>query len=282
MSRLHPFALVAAGLALAAGLLVLPAVSWAFDVKITPAEASAEVVPGTTWSLPVMVTNMGRSPIHIAPEVGDLWYTPDKGMVSGPPGTYPRTAAPWIDVSPPDKLLAPTESAVFVVRASPPADIEGGYYAMVVVQAKSTQPVGGSRIRPQGRIGIQIRLAGAGTGTRGLEVLDTRVTPPTEATPLTATLEVRSTGDTHIRPTFRGVIRTEAGRSIGRVESGRGGWLFPGQAGSISLETTTTLTPGRYVLVGAVVFAEQSVAVSQVFDVPEPVDHGDAAPATPP
>ncbi|MCS6903139.1 MAG: dockerin type I domain-containing protein [Candidatus Bipolaricaulota bacterium] len=183
-----------------------------------------------------------------------------------PPGTLPRSAAGWLSVSPVRFDLARNEQREVKFSLRVPRDIEGTYWAAILVEAspKQTQPQPGTTVVVRRRFAVKVFQTPPGTGKREgrITMLDVRgLNPPN------VWVEFENRGTVHVqRVTGRVEIRDEKGSTVDKIEFDS----FPTLPGAKRQLKVTSgrkkgdlLPPGRYAVVAILDYGGESLAGGQ-------------------
>lgn len=183
-----------------------------------------------------------------------------------PPGTLPRSAAGWLSVSPLRFDLARNEQKDVRFSLRVPRDIEGTYWAAILVEAspKQTQPQPGTTVVVRRRFAVKIFETPPGTGRRDgrITMLDVRgLNPPN------AWIEFENRGTVHVqRVSGRIEIRDERGSTVDKIEFDS----FPTLPGAKRQLKVTSgrkkgdlLPPGRYAVIAILDYGGESLAGGQ-------------------
>src|SRR5262245_22860789 len=107
------------------------------SLGLTPAEIRATFKPQQVLQFDVAVSNDGHTPVPMRGTVMDLWFDPRTNeKVFAPPGTLPRSASNWITFVPSTFIVPPHGTAKVKLVITPPADVDGGSYAVLFVESK--------------------------------------------------------------------------------------------------------------------------------------------------
>jgi len=184
-----------------------------------------------------------------------------------PPGTLPRSAAPWLSVSPLRFDLAPNEQKEIRFSIKVPSEIVGTYWTAIMVEAapKQTQPQPpGTTVVVRRRFAVKVLETPPGTGTKDgrITLLDVRgLNPPN------IFVEFENRGTVHT-PEVKGriEIRDEKGATLEKLDVEG----FPTLPGAKRLLKVTSarkkgdlLPPGKYLLLAIFDYGGESLAGGQ-------------------
>ncbi len=222
---------------------------------------------GASETLSFQVLNNETDPLEIQISLAD-W---DRDITGEnrfyPPGTLPRSLAPWLSVSPLRFDLVPNEQREIRFSIKVPSDITGTHWAAIMVEAapKQTQPQPpGTTVVVRRRFAVKVLETPPGTGTKDgrITLIDVRgLNPPN------IFLEFENRGTVHT-PQVKGriEIRDEKGGTVEKldVES------FPTLPGAKRrLKVTSArkkgdlLPPGKYLILAILDYGGDSLAGGQ-------------------
>jgi P pilus assembly chaperone PapD len=249
--------------ALGVGLAALPSQA----LLISNIEFDLTLPRGASETLAFQVLNNEADPLEIQISLAD-WDRDSNGENRFyPPGTLPRSAAPWLSVSPLRFDLAPNEQKEIRFSMKVPADIVGTHWAAIMVEAapKQTQPQPpGTTVVVRRRFAVKVLETPPGTGSKEgrITLIDVRgLNPPN------IFLEFENRGTIHT-PDVKGrvEIRDEKGATLEKldVES------FPTLPGAKRLLKVTSarkkgdlLPPGKYLILAILDYGGESLAGGQ-------------------
>ncbi|GBC75930.1 hypothetical protein HRbin07_00122 [bacterium HR07] len=249
--------------ALGIGLATIPSQA----LLISNIEFDLALPRGASETLAFQVLNNEADPLEIQISVAD-W---DRDITGEnrfyPPGTLPRSLAPWLSVSPLRFDLTPNEQKEIRFSIKIPSEITGTYWAAIMVEAapKQTQPQPpGTTVVVRRRFAVKVLETPPGTGTKDgrISLLDVRgLNPPN------IFIEFENRGTVHT-PEVKGriEIRDEKGATLEKldVES------FPTLPGAKRLLKITSarkkgdlLPPGKYLILAILDYGGESLAGGQ-------------------
>ena len=226
-------------------------------VGITPISVDAKVKRGSTYTQTYTLSNNTPARLRFRCSVSDYWYDEQNRRVTDRPGTLPRSASPWVQLTPSEVVVEPNSSASVKAVVSVPLSAAGGYYTMPVFEATPddatavyTTGYGGTTATAS--IGFRFRglmmLTTEDAAEYNVEIMDGGVRPPTASAPLELSLNVRNRSTTHARVRGSFVILDSSGAPAGRgrIQEKR---FMPGQRGDYKAEWAGALAAGRYTAV---------------------------------
>jgi len=232
------------------------------SLGLAPGEVRAAIKPGEPVRFELTVANDGDVAVVMRTTVMDLWYNEKNEKTFGVPGTHERSAANWIEFVPRDFAVPARGAAAVSVVVTPPAEIRGGYYAVLFVESTPALAQAGTAesraIFTSLRLGALVLLHAAGTESVAIDVADVMFTPPGPAAPLTLAIPVTNRSNTHIFPQAKLTILGADRQIVARTETDARRF-FPGQTDTLTLNWTGTLPPGSYVAILALPYAEGRV-----------------------
>jgi hypothetical protein len=222
---------------------------------VAPASVEAKVKRGTTYTQTYTLTNGTSERLRFSCSLIDYWYDENNQRVTGRPGTLPRSASLWVQFTPEATAVEPHSSATVKATFTVPLSAAGGYYTMTVFEAmpikvSSTPPAAGNAATAA--IAIRFRglvmLATEDADQYDVRIAGGKVSPPTSATPLEMSVNVRNGGNVHAR--LRGAFALLDARGVlagrGKIEPDK---LLPGQGKTLRVPWAGELQPGRYTAV---------------------------------
>src|SRR5207249_5894701 len=115
-------------------------------------------------------------------QITDFWYDEKNEKVFSTPGTSPRSAANWIQFVPEHFEVAAHGSQKMKAIVAPPADADGGDYAVLFVQSKPRlsfdKTKDGKAVFTNMRIGCLVLLTADKTERDKIELSNMKLTPP--------------------------------------------------------------------------------------------------------
>jgi len=246
-------------------LLLLAAFAPAAEAQslgLAPGEIRAGVKPGEPVRFDLTVANDGDSPVVMHASVMDLWYNEKNEKTFSVPGNHPRSAANWLEFVPRDFTVPAHGSGKVSVVVTPPADISGGYYAVLFAESKPALAQAGTgekqAIFTSLRLGALVLLNAMGTEAYGMEVTEPAFAAPGADQPLSLTFRVANTSNTHIFPQAKLAILKSDRQLVARTEA-EPKRFFPGQTDTLALSWPGTLPAGDYLAILTVVYGNDQV-----------------------
>lgn len=232
------------------GILVCLASFGASALEVNLLEVHLAVAPGGRYEFSFVVRNELSVPERFALYTGD-WDRDEWGENRFyPPGTLPRSLAPWITVGPAAFVLGPGEAReIRGVISVPPGASAGTYWGIVFVHGEP-RPVeyGGTTVMVAKRIGIKVYATLGNPRPQGT----VRKFEVRGLNPLWVALEFVNSGLVHIREVRAEVQVYDAqGRELARVEASPVPAL-PGSVRWIVAETDLRPGPGTYIVLARV------------------------------
>jgi len=257
---------------LGAVALLGPGVAGALSVTVAPGSVDLVVPAGSSEQVAIEVGNGGPAPLEVHGYLFDWWHE-DGQQVFPPPGSVERSAALWSSLLPQRLTLEPETRDQLTLVVAPPPDAEGGYFAVVWVDASAARdPAAPSTpsVGLAGRIGVLVAVRIQGTGTDTLAMNGIEVLPPTASTPLGIHARVRNDGDVHQNPELRALVVDPAGTTHAKLE-GRRNMVLPGEEAVIESQWGGELQNGAYTALVTVVYGEgEAVTAEHRFTVQNP------------
>ncbi len=259
MSRCRVFGVAA----LCVGLAGIPSQA----LLISNIEFDLVLPRGASETLSFQVLNNEAEPLEIQINLAD-W---DRDITGEnrfyPPGTLPRSLAPWLSVSPLRFDLAPNEQREIRFSIKVPSDIAGTHWAAIMVEAAPKQPQPqppGTTIVVRRRFAVKVLETPPGTGTKDgrITLIDVRgLNPPN------IFIEFENRGTIHT-PEVKGriEIRDDKGAPLEKLEVES----FPALPGAKRLLKVTSarkkgdlLPPGKYLILAILDYGGESLAGGQ-------------------
>ena len=232
------------------------------SVGITPASFDAKVSRGTSYTKTFNLVNNTNTRLRFKCSVADMWYDEANNRMSGRAGTHQRSASLWIQFSPDEIIVEAHSSATVNAVITVPQIARGSYYSVPVFEAMPADPVS-----PDARPG-QVSTAKAAIGLRlnglillttlegaeyNLEIVGGQITPPTASAELAMQLDVRNTGNAHIRVRGSFAILGASGALAGRGSFEEQRYL-PDQRKMLTTGWAGELPPGKYIAIITLIY----------------------------
>src|SRR5215831_15236002 len=115
---------------------LLPVAGRAQSIGLAPAQVVEKFKPGVPFEIDLSTVNGGANPVEMSVQITDLWYNEKNEKVFSAPGTSPRSAANWIQFVPEHFEVGAGGTQKMKAIVTPPADAQGGYYAVLFVLSK--------------------------------------------------------------------------------------------------------------------------------------------------
>ncbi|HYE77628.1 MAG TPA: hypothetical protein VEI97_06555 [bacterium] len=241
------------------GLLLLLAVC-ALPAQATP-EGQVHVVggltraytlaPGSTTEGKLLLQNGGDASADVRVYQHDYAFFADGKTLYDPPGTRPRSNAPWIHITPTQVTVPAHGSATVFFSIRVPAEVPdpGTWWSVLMVEPLSAgvlEPGAGSA--PGVQVGIRMRqryavqfVTTVGEGTAAVEFSNATVRSTGTAA---LQIDIANTGDLWLRPVAWAEVFGTKGESLGRFE-GNKMRLYPGTSGRFTIPLPG-IAPGSY------------------------------------
>ncbi len=230
-------------------VVLLARVVSAQSIALAPAQVDAVVKAGQPARFEFSVANPGDQPVAIRSTVTDLWYNEKNEKTFGPAGSSPHSAANWIQFVPRLVTIPAKSSAKLTAFITPPPDAIGGYYAVAFVESKpeltAARTPDAKPVYANIRLGALILLNVEGSERYDVQVSNAKLEPPTSASPLTVTFDVRNQSNTHVFPKATLAILDRDSRLVAKANADPRRFL-PGQADQVNVSWAGTLPPGSY------------------------------------
>jgi hypothetical protein len=206
---------------------------------------TAAMRPRASRIIPVPFTGTSETSLRLRPSLMD-WSLDEQGNVLfAPAGTTSRSAVNSLSVLEDSLEARQGRQSIVRLRAQPPADAAGDYYAaLVLVEEDATLPDDANMIRARACL---ITLAVEGAGAPQLEVAEGTV--DSAGTPEGLfTVAIRNTGTVSCPVTGRIIVRDQSGSALDSISFG-GPELVCLASGARRLQVpwTRALAAGRYV-----------------------------------
>jgi len=245
-----------------------PAAGLAQALALAPAQVVETFTPGVPFEIELSALNRGGMPVEMSAEITDLWYNEKNEKVFPAPGTSPRSAANWIQFVPEHFAVPANGSQKMKAIVTPPAEVEGGYYAVLFVTSKpqlapNTPANSGKAIYTNMRIGCLVLLGVKNTERYKIELSDIKLIPPAANQPLEMSFTFDNQGNIHVFPVARLAV-LDADRKLVAKAEGEATRFLPGQKDSMKVNWTGTLPAGDYTALLTVTYGEDRIQTEQV------------------
>lgn len=245
------------------------------SVTISPASIDAKIKRGTSYTQTFVITNNTAERMKFNCSFSDFWYDEKNNRITGKAGTLPRSASLWMQFTPSEIIIEPRSSATVKAVVTVPLTVTGSYYTVPVFEGSPVKEVVNKTIpisTSTASIGIKFRGVMLFTTEEGaeynIEILNGKVTPPTDASELKIDLDVRNRGTAHARVRGAFAILNSAGTLVGRgnIEEKR---YLPTQHDFIKGNWSGDLPPGDYTCVATLSYNRVGLEpVSLVYELP--------------
>jgi hypothetical protein len=245
------------------------------SLGISPAFVDAKVRSGATYTKDYTLTNNTGVRLRVRCSVGDYWYDErTNARVEGRPGTLPRSASAWVQFSPAEFIVEPHGASAVRAIISVPQGATGGFYTLPTfdIEAADFPAAAGREGTASAAVMVNFRgllmLSTVGSSEYNVEVMGGRAEPPTPASPLKLSLDVRNRSTAHV--TLRGqfaVLNAASGfAGRGRIDEQR---FMPGQRNELAAAWADELAPGRYTAVVTLTYERAGLEpASLVYEIP--------------
>jgi len=253
------------------GLILLLAFAgqpvWAQSMALAPAQVEFTFKPGQPLQFDLGVSNRGGAPTVMRANVTDLWYNDRNEKVFDRPGSWPRSAANWIEVVPPQITVPAGGTGSLRVVITPPAQVSGGYYAVVFLESRpelvQDAQAGQKAVFATMRLGCLVLLSAENTEHYGIELADTHVTPPDASHPLKVDFQLWNNSNTHIFPETRVAIVNSHRELVAKAEAEIRRFL-PQQKDGVSATWAGSLSPGSYTAIVTVAYGKDKIQTTDI------------------
>jgi hypothetical protein len=223
------------------------------SIAITPASLEATVKAGASYTQHFTLANGTNERVVFRCSAIDMWLDDQNRRINGRPGTLPRSASLWVQFTPSEVVVEPHASSVIKATITIPPGATGSFYTVPVFEiAPANKPLI-SKIVDTGvsttSIGIRFRGLMTLTTEQGseynVEIMGGQVLPPTAASELTLSLDLRNRGSAHAKIRGAFAILDGSGRLAGRGNFEEKA-LLPTQQNAIRGKWSGELKPGNY------------------------------------
>jgi len=221
------------------------------SLGLTPAMIDADVKPGKSYVQEFTIVNNTGTRLRFRCFVNDYWYGENNERLVSRPGTQPRSASNWVQLSPSEIVIEPRSSGVVKAVISVPESAAGGYYTIPFFEGEAAdkpseaQKNGTAAASVVVRIGGLLMLATENKSEYNVSVSDGKIQPPTASSPLEMQLHLKNSGTAHARVRGMFVILDAAGKIAGRgrIEEKK---FLPGQRDLLSTTWAGELGSGKF------------------------------------
>ena len=237
------------------------------SLGLTPAEVQYAFKPGQPFQFEIAVSNGGGTTQVMRASITDLWYNEKNEKLFGPAGSSPRSAANWMEVVPPQITVPAGGTGKVNVVVTPPVEVSGGYYAVVFLESRpelaQAETAESKAVFANIRLGALVLLSADKTEQFGIDLSDTRLTPPSATQALKLDFLLSNNGNTHIFPESKlAILNTRhelAGKAEGPIQR-----FFPAQKDRLSVSWSGNLAPGNYTAILSVVYGPDKVDTKEI------------------
>ena len=238
-------------------------------LALVPAEVDLPVQASKPAQFEIQVSNRGSSPVPAKVAVTDLWYNDKNEKTFGAPGTSPRSAANWIEFVPRQFTIPANGSAVVKVLVTPPANISGGYYAVVFVESKPelvqspSERNNNRAVFANIRLGSLILLKVEDGASYQAKIGGATLTPPAQNHDLQVSFSLNNTGNTHLFPQAKLAI-LDSHHDLVATAQGEIKRFLPGQKDSMEIHWDGGLPSGVYTGILTVLYGKDRVYTQEI------------------
>jgi hypothetical protein len=248
-------------------VLILPVAGRAQSIALAPGQVRQTFKPGVPFQIELASANQGDEPVEMSVQITDLWYDEKNEKTFGSPGTSPRSAANWIQFVP-ERFEIPAHSTQKMhAVVTPPADAQGGYYAVLFVQSSPKltfdKTKDGKTIFTNVRVGCLVLLSADKTEDYKIALSNVSMIPPASNRSMDLSFDVENVGNVHIFPVARVAIIDSSRKLVAKAES-EPKRLLPGQKDSIHVGWTGNLPAGDYTAVLTVAYGDDRIETRQL------------------
>lgn len=241
------------------------------SIGLAPAQVVANFKPGVPFEQELTVQNYGDNSVELHVQITDFWYNDKNEKTFDTPGSQPHSASNWIQFVPERFEVGPHASQKLKAIITPPANADGGYYAVLFVEST---PIKTNKVTEDGRavftnmrIGCLVLLNAAKTEKFQVTIDDLKLTPPTDHDDLSLRFAVHNQSNTHIFPLPRLSIFDRQHKLVAKAE-GEMKRFLPGQKDSMQVGWSGTLQSGDYTAVLTVVYGDHVETREINFQIP--------------
>ncbi|MBI2677679.1 MAG: hypothetical protein HYX28_02745 [Candidatus Koribacter versatilis] len=238
-------------------------------VAMAPALINERFKAGQPLAFDIAVANETDKPIVMQGTVMDWWYNDKNEKVFNAPGTFPRSAANWVEFVPRQFEIPAASTKKVHVVVTPPASGEttGGHYAVLFLESKPVLVQAGTAeskaLYTNIRLGALLLLAQENTEVFHVEVNDAKLSQPDKSRNLRVDFEVHNRSNSHIYPVPRLAILDAQKQLVGKAE-GKTQRFLPEQRDRMSITWPSALKPGTYTAILTLVYGDNQ-AYTQEF-----------------
>ena len=232
--------------------LGLSVAAQAQSLGLTPAYIDATVKRGMSYKQGFTISNNTNTRLRFKCFPGDYWYNDKNEKLFGRAGTLPRSASMWVQFTPSEIIVEANASATVNVVISVPQNAEGGYYTMPYFEGEpadaadeSGRKDGTARATFAVRMGGLLMFAVEGASTYQVDITDGKINPPTASKELEILLNIKNSGNAHVRLRGLFAVLDPEGKLVGRgrIEEKR---YLPGERNTLQALWGEELPKGKY------------------------------------
>ena len=236
--------------------------SRAQSLGLAPAQIVQKFKPGVPFEFELSTVNNGDTAVEMNVEITDFWYNEKNEKVFSSPGTSPRSAANWIQFVPEHFEVAAHGTQKMKAIVTPPADADGGYYAVLFVESKPQlsfdKTKDGKAVFTNMRLGCLVLLETEKTAQYKIQLSNLKLIPPSGNQGLNLSFDLLNSGNTHVFPLARLAILDSQKKLVAKAESDAKRFL-PGQRDSMHVDWTGDLPTGQYTAVLTVAYGDDRI-----------------------
>ncbi len=218
---------------------------------LTPAFIDANIKPGQTYTQEFTISNGTATRLKFQCSTLDYWYDAENKTQFGRPDTLPHSFSTWVVFSPSEVIIEANSSATVKAVISVPKTAIGGYYTIPIFEGEPALSAEETKNQPVSRATFGIRMGGLmmlateKTSIYDIQVLKSQVAAPTISSPLNISLDVKNSGNTHVRLRGQFAFLDAQGKVVGRgkIEENR---FLPEQRYTFNAPWTGSLVSGKY------------------------------------
>lgn len=229
-------------------LSLLACIAAAAEIGVAPGWVAVETAPGERAADVIHVAVRGPGMHAFRVTVADLWVDEAGSPVFLPPASDARSAVPFLSVAPDTVWADAAQPGRVSLSIAAPPEARGGYYAVVFLEQLVSEREWAAGVRSAARVAVPVLVGVDGTRAAVAEVVE--VEPADASGPGAVHLEVRNTGDRHLQPGFRGVLRGRDGALVTVAARPEARFLLPGRARELVVPVDVELEPGPWELAG--------------------------------
>jgi len=236
-------------------------------LTLSPGTLKIQSQAGEKKSLSIRVFNESKQPVWVTPSVEDWSYGAKGDKIFRPPGTFPFSLAPYVEIEAAPFLLEPRQSKQVSLHVAVPADKLGGHHAIAFFHAVPYQP---QPQKQRSQVKMAIRL-----GTTLLyenpesSVIQSRIRAAevqSRPTGLQVRLKIQNDGNTWLDSSATVAVMDNADNFLGTFKLPRQ-ILLRGQQAELVGEWKRKLKAGTYRILITYQYREQSTTIARTLTV---------------